>query len=64
MVHLSPSLLSDQLLAHPVTSISHRLIEGGEVESDDSSLKLDDAWTGNVDSDAESVDSDLDDPLK
>lgn len=53
-----------ELLSGPIPSISQRVIDSSEVDSDDDALEVEGTWRGDGDSDAESVDSDLEDPLK
>ena len=40
------------------------MFDGSDVESEDGEPTIESAWRGDGDSDAESVDSDLEDPLK
>ena len=51
-------------LSSAIPSSSQRAFDGSEVDTDDEATAVENAWKGDSDSDAESVDSDLEDPLK
>ena len=52
-------------LTRRAPSVNQRAVDSSELDSDDDPQTVDAAWNGNDDnSDAESVDSELDNPLK
>ena len=51
-------------VGQPPAVIPPRVPDESEVDSDDDSQSVENAWRGDGDSDAESVDSEMENPLK